>query len=151
LSIYYLDTSALAKLYHNERGSARMQTLASEPEAHLLISRLGVVEMESVFSMRVRLGAITAREADAVRIRFLTDISTGVFEVLSVTTRHFAAAGRLIASHGSRIAIRTLDALHLSTVLELPTGFVDFVVTSDRHLREVAIAEHLSVLNPEEP
>jgi hypothetical protein len=30
-------------------------------------------------------------------------------------------------------------------------GFVDFVVTSDRRLREVAIAEHLSVLNPEEP
>jgi len=107
--------------------------------------------MQSVLAMRLRSGAMTSGEAEATRIRFLTDVAIGVFEVLALTSAQFEIAGRLIASHGSRIAIRTLDALHLSTVLELPAGFVDCVVTSDRRLCEVALAERLSVLNPEQP
>lgn len=49
----YLDTSALAKYYHRENGSEVVEKLlASNPP--VFVSRLGVLEMHSVLSGKVR-------------------------------------------------------------------------------------------------
>lgn len=55
---YFLDTSALAKLYRSEAGSALVDRIFSEPASQHLISLLTIVEVESVFAVKVRTGEI---------------------------------------------------------------------------------------------
>lgn len=54
----FLDTSALAKLYHEEPGSEYVERIVNQPESKGIISRLSHVEMESVFAIKVRTGAL---------------------------------------------------------------------------------------------
>lgn len=51
---YFIDTSALAKLYHPETGSDRMDVLTESPGVRLIISQLSLIEIESVFATKVR-------------------------------------------------------------------------------------------------
>src|SRR5580693_3594268 len=50
----FLDTSALAKLYHVEAGSERMEALVAVPGIHLIISELTLIEIQSVFARKVQ-------------------------------------------------------------------------------------------------
>jgi hypothetical protein len=50
----FFDTSALAKLYHAEAGSAMVEGLVLRSGSVIFISRLGVVEAGSVFAMKAR-------------------------------------------------------------------------------------------------
>ena len=146
---YFFDTSALAKLYHQEAGSDRVEELVRNPDRRILISRLAVVEMHSVFALKVRCQAIGADDATVLRRRFLSDIRSGVSQVLALTPSHYERAERLIASYGFRYRLRTLDALQLSVAGDLPEDLLDHVVASDGALCEVATLERFSVINPE--
>jgi hypothetical protein len=81
----FFDTSALGKHYHPEVGTAKVDAALSEPGAHHFISRLGVVEMLSVFAGKVRAGVIAAADFDALRRRFLTDVTHRLFQVVRMT------------------------------------------------------------------
>jgi hypothetical protein len=48
LPTYFLDTSALAKRYHQESGSEYMNRILEQPGSRSLISHLSIVELESV-------------------------------------------------------------------------------------------------------
>ena len=149
MAAYFFDTSALAKLYHREAGSDRVEELVRNPAHRILISRLAVVEMHSVFALKVRSRVIDADDATALRRRFLADIRGGVFEVLALTQSHYERAERLIVAYGFHYGLRTLDALQLAVVGELPSSLLDHVVASDRVFREVAVLERFSVIDPE--
>jgi predicted nucleic acid-binding protein len=149
VAAYFFDTSALAKLYHQEAGSHRVEELVRNPGHRVLISRLTVVEMHSVFALKVRSHAIDAGDATALRRRFLSDIRSGVFDVLALAQTHYEKAERLIESYGFHYGLRTLDALQLSVAGELPKSLLDHVVASDRTFREVAALERFSVIDPE--
>jgi predicted nucleic acid-binding protein len=149
VAAYFFDTSALAKLYHQEAGSDRVEELVRNPAHRILISRLAVVEMHSVFALKVRSQAIEADDATALRRRFLSDIRSGVFEVLALAQIHYEWAERLISSYGFHYGLRTLDALQLSVAAELPKSILDHIVASDRALGEVATLENSSVIDPE--
>jgi PIN domain nuclease of toxin-antitoxin system len=43
---YFLDTSALAKLYHKEPGSDYVEQILDQPDSKGFISRLSLVEFE---------------------------------------------------------------------------------------------------------
>lgn len=150
MAAYFFDTSALAKLYHQEAGSHCIEELVRNPGNRILISRLAVVEMHSVFALKVRSQAISAADATALRRRFLSDIRSAVFEVLALAQSHYERAEQLIASYGFRYRLRTLDALQLSVAGALPKSLLDHVVASDQAVREVATLERLSVVNPED-
>lgn len=149
MAAYFFDSSALAKLYHPEAGSHRVEELVRNPDHRILISRLTVVEMHSVFALKVRSQAINADDATALRRRFLSDIRSGVFEILALALPHYERAEQLIASYGFHYGLRTLDALQLSVAGELPKSLLDHVVASDRAFREVATLERFSVIDPE--
>jgi hypothetical protein len=51
---HFFDSSALAKHYHAEVGSAKGEELLAEAGARYLISRLTVLELQSVFARQVR-------------------------------------------------------------------------------------------------
>ena len=71
--MFYFDTSGVAKLYHAEIGSAVVEgLLAKSPRVYL--SRLGVLEMHSVLSGKVRTGALTQAAADKALQLFRSDV-----------------------------------------------------------------------------
>jgi hypothetical protein len=65
---YFLDSSALAKLYQPEAGSDRVEAIFRQPQRRLIISRLTAVEMHSVFAGRVRMGTLNPTDA-ALRLK----------------------------------------------------------------------------------
>jgi len=150
LSRYFFDSSALAKRYHPEIGTAKVTSIFAEPGCEVRISRLSFVEVQSVFAMNVRAGFITRTEAGQQRARLVLDVAAGAIEVCTVTPDHFAAAERLIGRHSFSTRLRTLDALQLAVALDLSSqDLADHFVVSDKALGEVASLEGMSVLNPE--
>jgi predicted nucleic acid-binding protein len=146
---YFVDTSALAKLYHREIGSERMEALVEAPDARLIISQLSLVEIESVFATKVRMGVIDKTALERLRGRFYADLARGRFEVVLMSRRHFQSAEALVRTYALERTLRTLDALQLSVALDLHRrGEVSQLVTSDRALSEVAALEDLAVVNP---
>jgi len=71
---YFFDTSALAKVYRKEVGSEFVDQVLSEPGSQHLISRLAIVEMESVFALKVRTGQIDQQSVLVARRRLEADL-----------------------------------------------------------------------------
>ncbi len=146
----FLDSSALAKFYHPELGSAIIDRIVLDPAASILISRLSVVEVQSVFAGKVRSGAISAHEAADLRRRFFEDVANGLFRIVAVTAEHYEKAGDLIERYGASHGLRTLDSLQLAVALTLhQAGAAEDFVVADRVLRRVAVIEGMSVTEPE--
>jgi len=146
---YFIDTSALAKLYHSEVGSQQMEMLAQPADNRLVVSQLSVIELQSVFATKVRMGVIDQTSLDQLRGLFFADLAAGRFKVVLVSGRYFRSAERLIRTHAVSRALRTLDALQLAVALELHRrGAAIALVASDSNLCEVAAVEGLQVVNP---
>ena len=72
---YFLDTSALAKLYHQETGSDYIDRILEQMGSRSLISRLSIVEFESVLAMKIRTGEIDQTALQIARRRFRADLA----------------------------------------------------------------------------
>jgi hypothetical protein len=152
LARYFFDSSALAKRYHPEIGTAKVLPIFSEPGREVRISKLSFLELQSVFAMKVRSGVITRGEAGIQRARLLVDIASGDIEVCAMTNDLFTAAEKLIGRHSFSHRLRTLGALQLAMAVDLSNeGLLDQFVVSDKALCEVGTPEGLVVLNPEVP
>jgi predicted nucleic acid-binding protein len=133
---YFLDTSALAKLYRKEIGSDLVDRVVAEPDSRRFISRFTILEMESVLALKFRTGELGSR-------RLL---------VATVSDGHLRGARQLLIEHGRTEALRGPDALQLSVALGLKrAGLVSVFVAADQKLCRVAIIEGFTTLNPEQP
>jgi predicted nucleic acid-binding protein len=148
----FLDTSALAKVYRKEIGSDFLDRLFAEPGSQNMISRLAIVEMESVFALKVRTGEIDRQSAAIARRRLDADLGQRRLLVAAVNDEHFRTARQLPVKYGVVEAFRALDALQLSVALGLKrAGLVAVFVASDQKLCRVASLEGFAVTNPEQP
>lgn len=146
------DTSAAAKHYRAEVGTAKVDTLLAGTGANHFLSALSVVELHSVLARLVRTGQITAADFLLARGRFLADVAAGLWQVVPVTLAHFHHAQQLLVRHGLSRNLRTLDALQLAVALGLnASGPLDAFVCADASLGLIASAEGLTVVNPEVP
>jgi hypothetical protein len=91
--------------------------LVSQPPR--FISRLSVVELQSVSAGKLRTCTITGADLELLRTRFLQDIARRELRVIRMTDFHYHEAERLIQQHSVRRSFRTLDALQLSVALTL--------------------------------
>jgi predicted nucleic acid-binding protein len=114
---YFLDTSALAKVYRKEAGSDFVDRIVSKPGSQHLMSRLTIVEMESVFALKARAGEIDQKAVLIARRRLEADLGHRRLLVAAVNDEHFRGARQLLFKHGAVDALRTLDALQLSVAL----------------------------------
>ena len=80
----FLDTSALVKYYHPEEGTGEVTQFVQERNARHYISRLGIVEAQHAFAIKLRTGDITERVLAGRRQRLLRDIAQGLFHSMSV-------------------------------------------------------------------
>lgn len=136
----YVDTSAFAKLYVNEAGSATFQLYAAKLGS-AWISRLSVVEFRSVLVRRVRTKLLTREDQVAARGLFETDIARGLWDVVPVDDRHVVDAAALI-DRLSSTPLRTLDAIHLAIAQSV--GAME-LATSDQVLAAAGAALGLRV------
>ena len=89
---YFFDSSALAKRYHPEIGTPKVNSIFSEASREVQISELSFLEVQSVFAVKVRSGFITRGEAGVQRARLLVDVAAGEIDVCAMTTEIFKAA-----------------------------------------------------------
>jgi predicted nucleic acid-binding protein len=149
---YFFDTSALGKNYHVEAGTEEVERLLALPQARHFISRLSIVEVQSVFAGKVRTRVIADADFQLLRRRFLTDVTRRQFSVVRMTGAHYQEAERLIRAHALERSLRTLDALQLAVALDVHRRVgLDHFVCADRNLCVVARLVGLPVINPEQP
>jgi len=152
LSAYFFDTSALAKLYHPEIGTPQIVEIVEATGALVRISRLTVIELRSVFAIKVRTQVITREDVSLLLRQFQEDVVSRRFYVFAMHESELALAERLIEQHAFDRPLRTLDAVQLAVALGLKSlGLIDYFVAADAALCEVAAREGLSVVNPEHP
>ncbi|GAB4494399.1 MAG: type II toxin-antitoxin system VapC family toxin [Anaerolineales bacterium] len=152
MNAYYLDTSALVKLFVTEQGSQWMETLvlAKDPQNTplnlLVFSQAAIVELGSALSRKVRAAKISSqmrRELlDDFRRRLLQE-----FLPLEINAEILWKAAELTETR----ALRSYDAIHLATALafvqntDLPA--LTFV-SADENLLQACRNENLPTFNP---
>jgi len=149
----FLDTSALAKLYHREVGSESLERVLHHPNTRTLISRLSIVEMESVCAIKIRSGQLDTPNMEIARRRLRADLAQRRILVgPPVEEKHFSRARRLLFQYGVAEGLRTLDALQLSIALDLhQAGHITVIIAADRRLCRVAELSGCPAINPQVP
>jgi predicted nucleic acid-binding protein len=152
MTSYFFDSSALAKAYRQEIGTAKVLAILGDPGDQFYISSLTAVEFQSVFAQKVRAGVLTLDEFQLARRKFGGDVRARRIIIRGLLRRHQRAAEKLIVTHGPLRRLRTLDALQLATALELWTKkTIDHFVVADVDLAAAATLEGIPVINPEGP
>ncbi len=147
--VYYHDTSALVKHYHEEIGTAVVDQIISVPNNSHYLSRLAGIELRSASAKNVRMDLITVVDFHNLHGKFQADIRNGQFQILHLLSRHLQKAENLIIQHATTNSLRTLDAIQLAVALDFHQRHrLDFFVCADANLCMVAIAEGLAVINP---
>jgi uncharacterized protein len=147
LALYYLDTSALVKLYVREPGTEQVLRLASASAGNTLaILTLAQVEIRSALRRRERAGEIASSMVIQLLERFQRHLEA-VFLRQIVSEAMFDAACELVDAHG----LFASDAVQLAGYLALRTSSGDntpIFVSADRQLLQAAKAESAPVFDP---
>ena len=148
MALLYLDTSALVKIYLDERGSERMSVLASPDAGHrLAICSITQVEFHAAIWRHRRMGDLSEvavrQAAESFDVQFRS-----AFLRYPVDDQTLDLASDMVAQHG----LRAYDAVQLAACLVLETRSDESptFVCSDRRLLDAAEAEGLAVLDPEQ-
>jgi predicted nucleic acid-binding protein len=130
----YVDTSVLGAYYCPEPLSAAAENALRRIQSPV-ISSLTEVEFASSISRKRRLKEISERQAQEILDLFTTHVADGSYHRIAVTTEHFHKARQLICA--PKIALHTLDALHLSVALTenltLMSADRDLIKAAKRH------------------
>jgi uncharacterized protein with PIN domain len=139
----YAETSAVLRWLFAERdGDAILEQLRAADK--VVCSRLTGIEARRVIRRAVREGRIT--EVEAAGLRAQLALAAARWAVLEVTRDVAARAEEAFPSE----PLRTLDALHLASALELRQSLPDLVVLStDARVRANAAQLGLVVLPDE--
>lgn len=146
MSSYYLDTSALVKLYLEEEGTPRVVDLIRDVEiGRIIILEITMLEFRSALRGKERRGEISGFEANSALAR-LEQQAVSLYRVERLTPTLAAEAARLIDLY----PLRTYDAVQLAgcliarNVMPSPLTFV----CADFRLCEAADSEGIVVFNP---
>lgn len=147
---FFLDSSALIKLYHQETGTERVEELFAVADSSLVISDLAALELQSALARKVRTGDITLHAAEEVVRNFDHDCQER-FMTEPLTSSVVNRATALLKKHGHVRGLRSLDALQLASFGIVRARVEAVFVCADGRLCEIVKAEGHSALNPEEP
>lgn len=151
MSLYYLDTSALAKRYFPESGTLWVESITNQQQQHtILLSEVTLAEMAAVISAKHRLsGGVTLDERDGILSRFLQDCNTDY---------HLIPINRMMIDRAVILTqlyrLRGYDAIQLAVVQYIQNVYRTTLlsspvfVTADKDLLVAAIAEGIPTENP---
>jgi predicted nucleic acid-binding protein len=146
LDLYFLDTSALVKLYVQEPGSDRLLHLISHStNDRFVVLSLSAVEARSAIRRRQRAGDIDQDSANLI-LENLQKHLESKFVQQGVNDSVIDAALILVDQH----ALRAYDAIQLAGCLTIGATARRSLtfVCSDRQLLDAARSESVAVLDP---
>lgn len=147
MGLYYLETSALVKLYVLEPGTDRLLELVRDATKNrFAILALSPIEVRSAIRRRERTGDIDPKAANLILDQVRRHVETRFLTQL-VTNAVLDGALEII----DRYALRAYDAIQLAGCLALKTttGVEEpTFVCADRRLLEAAASELVAVLDP---
>lgn len=117
MSFSYIDTSALAKWYIPEAGSDAFAKWIQQ-QNDTCISSLTITEFRCLLARRQRMQLLTGEQVQEIYAIFQQDCRDGHLLHFPVTDQHVIDAELMIESLSS-VALRTLDALHLSIIHDI--------------------------------
>jgi len=137
----YLDTSALAKWYLNEKNSdAFVLWIGQQDDVH--ISSLTATEMRCLLARRRRAGEISTELEQKIFAAFSEDMEHGYLSQHPLNHDHAMAAIGLIDQLPQH-ALRTLDAMHLAVARGIGA---DAIATADNIMAEAAESLAMDVI-----
>lgn len=150
MEAYYLESSALAKRYVAETGTAWVQAIC-DPSAKNVLHAVRIAEAEVVAALyrRVREGTVAAADAAAAATR-LRDDTDQQYQVVEVSSALIQRAVALIEKHG----LRGYDGVQLAAACQVQDVRVAagvpplVVVSADKALTSAATAEGILVEDP---
>lgn len=146
MPLYFLDTSALVKLYVREPGTDRLLSLIGDrAQNRFAVLAISVAEIRSAIRRRQRAGDVDVEDAAAILENVRSHMETR-FVRQAVNDIVIDAALEMI----DRYTLRAYDAVQLAGCLVLcATAAEPFTfVCSDHRLLEAARSEQLRVLDP---
>ena len=106
----YFDSSALAKRYIEEAGTAEVLAWC-ERASELALSAIAIPELISAFCRLQREGHLTRAQYQAIKHALMTDIADAL--ILETTPEVIQHAVKALESH----PLRGMDAIHLGAAL----------------------------------
>ena len=150
MALYYLETSALVKLYVYEAGTERLLGLtANEANHRFAILSLAQVELRSAIRRRQRGGEISDYDAEEV-IESFRQHSEGTFLIQPVSDSLVDVGLALVDDYG----LKGYDAMQLAGYTlfrSISTSEEPIFVCADKTLLSAARNEGYSVLDPCSP
>lgn len=136
--MYYWDTSALVKQFIQEAGTDEALALQAEAPPHSTAT-IAYTETFSAFRRRVREAALTEPHYQEVIRRFLEEWPAYVR--INLDESILERSRTLLERH----PLRTLDAIHLASAIELQEQLHEpsVLISADAQLLRAAMAEHL--------
>lgn len=133
MSVIYLDTSALLKIYVQERGSGEIATWVDSAKI-VATAIITYAEMAAALAKIKRMQWISSDEADAAWQKFVKEYPT--LTNIEVTESIILLAGNLAWDYG----LRGYDSVHLAAALywQEQAGEDIQMVTFDKQLWEIA-------------
>ena len=142
----FLDTSALAKLFVPEAGTAALIAMVSQPDMEIWVSELARLEFHSLAWRRCREGSLDTTQVTSVLAEL--DQQLDAWQVIELTPAVLSIARELLAAHAAQHALRTLDAIQLASfMVTLEDGAATFAC-ADQRLCAVASLRGHPTYNP---
>lgn len=146
MSIFFTDTSALAKRYVTELGSAWVRGWTDSRAGNIIVvSGLAIVETVAALARRHRQGMLTASAFSRLHHDFLLHVDNE-YIVVALEQQVLADAADLAVRH----ALRSLDAIQLASAQEYSraTGNLPVFVCADHNLLAAAASEGFPIEDP---
>ena len=130
----YLDTSYIAKFYFNEPASSQVRELVRRADV-IHSSLWALAEFHAVVHRRLREGTVAPADARDLASRFCEHIEAGLWNFIPIKEGLLRRTSELMVSAPRDLFVRTADAVHLTTALEIGEREV---WTNDRHMLATA-------------
>ncbi|MGD8778849.1 MAG: type II toxin-antitoxin system VapC family toxin [Ignavibacteria bacterium] len=146
----FLDTSAIIKIYHNEKGTEKFSKYLSDLSEELFISTsdLTRIELHSALLKKFREKRISKNNLAKVFQLFDKDFQK--FNIIAIEEFIKDNAILLLDNLGMKYSLKTLDSLQLASALYYNSySKVDYFISADKKLLNAA-KEFFKVINPEE-
>ena len=141
--ILFTDTSAIIKLYVEEKGTSAMTEKARSHR--FALSALAYAEIHATLARRLRESLLTEDEHSKLTARLDRDWE-GIL-LIPVQPAILGLVPRVVKDH----PLRGADAVHLASALALRAADLEPVfVAADKQLLRASQAEGFEVFNPEE-
>lgn len=136
----FLDTSSLFKLYHQEAGTTKLESIfMQEKITQIFLSEITKIEFASTVWKKVRTKEIMTEQADVTLAFFEADFAK--YSFIATDSLLLEQARKLTTKYGLA-GLRTLDSIQLATCLILAQEATVFL-TADKLLETLIKAEGL--------